>query len=169
MVAWRSASGVRRGKGSQSTRPDAWSYPPSPTYFFSTTTKLLGGVVSGLQPMPRCSTERPHFPPPIPSPRCTPTATHSRRGSGVLEIMLCASGGVVFGWLGRCLQGTAKPDTENDPKCSPPLRGSGRGWKQGGQFPLHALAGGLPPPTSVVTDVGGAGWGVMGSIGSPSN
>ena len=109
--------------------------PPPPTYFFSTTTKLLGGVVSGLQPMPRCSTERPHFPPPIPSPRCTPTATHSRRGSGVLEIMLCASGGVVFGWLGRCLQGTAKPDTENDPKCSPPLRGSGRGWKQGGGSP----------------------------------
>ena len=85
------------------------------------------------------------FSTPIPAPRCTPTATHSRRGSGVLEITLRTSGGVVLGRLGRYPQGTAKPDTENDPKCSPPLRGSGRGWKQGGRFPLHALAGGLPP------------------------
>ena len=97
------------------------------------------------------------FSTPIPAPRCTPTATHSRRGSGVLEITLRTSGGVVLGRLGRYPQGTAKPDTENDPKCSPPLRGSGRGWKQGGRFPLHALAGGLPLPTSVVIDVGGVG------------
>ena len=65
------------------------------------------------------------------------------------------SGDMILGRLWLCPKGMAKPDTENDPMRSPPLRGSGREWKQGGRFPLHALAGGLPLPMSAdVADVG---------------